>query len=104
MFELNPDPDYWTPAILAQAILGIWFAAAHQPWMNLDFIVLELSKHPECIQELRCEIGDPSLLSYSDIEGLSRLDSFIKETVRTNSLDDRKNFLSFIDCVPIYLG
>ncbi|KAF4628994.1 hypothetical protein G7Y89_g9153 [Cudoniella acicularis] len=87
MVELNPDPSYWTPAMLAQAILGIWFAAAHQPWMNLDFITLELSRRPDYVQELLREIGDPSLLNYSDVEGLSRLDSFVKEAVRTNSLD-----------------
>jgi len=94
MVELNPDPGYWTPAILAQAILGIWFAAAHQPWMNLDFIVLALCTNPDCVEDMRTEIGDPTLLDYGDVESLPLLDSFIKEAVRTTPLDDRKSFPS----------
>ena len=33
MRELTQDNEYWTPDVSAQALLGIWFAAAHQPWM-----------------------------------------------------------------------
>jgi len=87
MAKLNPDSEYWTPSMLAQAILGIWFVASHQPWMNLDFILLELSIRPGSVEILRAEIGDPDILDYAMVEELPYLDSFIKETVRLNPLD-----------------
>ncbi|PQE12393.1 cytochrome P450 protein [Rutstroemia sp. NJR-2017a BVV2] len=90
MIELTEEnKEYWTPDNLAQALLGIWFAASHQPWMNLDFVVLELCSHPEYIPLLREEIGDFSDLTYDSLEGFPILDSFIKETVRLNPLDTR---------------
>ncbi|PQE22390.1 cytochrome P450 protein [Rutstroemia sp. NJR-2017a WRK4] len=90
MIELTEEnKDYWTPDNLAQALLGIWFAASHQPWMNLDFVVLELCSHPEYIPLLREEIGDFSDLTYDTLESFPILDSFIKETVRLNPLDTR---------------
>lgn len=104
MVELNPDPEYWTPPMLAQAILGIWFAASHQPWMNLHFIFLTLCKHMDCIQALRAEIGDPSLLDYNDIENLPGLDSFIKEAVRLNPLDTRKTPLVLIEVTSPFIS
>lgn len=89
--ELSEDRrDYWTPPVLAQALLGIWFAASHQPWMNLDFVVLELCTRPEYIPILRSEIGDYSQLDYHQLEDLPILDSFIKETVRATPFDERK--------------
>lgn len=33
MMSLSEGNTYWTPEVLAQALLGIWFAASHQPWM-----------------------------------------------------------------------
>ena len=34
MVEASADNSkYWTDEILFQAMLGIWFAAAHQPWI-----------------------------------------------------------------------
>lgn len=87
MMSLSEGNAYWTPEVLAQALLGIWFAASHQPWMNLDFVLLELCARPEYVQLLRKEIGDPSHLDYAKLEKLPLLDSFIKETVRVNPLD-----------------
>ncbi|KAL9121511.1 MAG: hypothetical protein Q9187_001931 [Circinaria calcarea] len=87
MTELSKGSNYWTPKVLAQALLGVWFAAAHQPWMNLDFVLLELCTRPEYIEILRTEVGDPTNLNYTNLEKLPFLDSFIKETVRVNPLD-----------------
>lgn len=89
MVELAEDEEYWTPDVMAQALLGIWFAAAHQPWMNLDFVILELCARPEFINLLREEISDfdNSEYSYQKLEKLPLLDSFIKETIRLNPLD-----------------
>jgi len=99
MTELNPDPEYWTPPMLAQAILGIWFAAAHQPWMNLDFIMLQLCSRPDYVEELRSEIDDMKPSCYDDIVKLPLLDSFVKEVVRTTPLDSRKSIfiILFLD-------
>ena len=36
MMSLSEGNAYWTPEVLAQALLGIWFAASHQPWMVKD--------------------------------------------------------------------
>lgn len=87
MTELTSGSDSWTPDVLAQSLLGIWFVASHQPWMNLDFLVLELCSRPEYVELLRNEIGDNSSLDYGKLEKLPLLDSFIKETVRSNPLD-----------------
>ena len=80
--------DYWTTNLLIQAILGIWFAASHQPWMNLHFIILELCNRPEWIERLREELKDN--MDFETITHLRLLDSFIKECVRLNPLDRSK--------------
>lgn len=82
------NSQYWTPDVLSQSMLGIWFAASHQPWMNLDFVLLELAQRPEWQAQLREEIGDHSQLDYQTLDQLPCLDSFIKETVRMNPLDN----------------
>lgn len=79
---------YWTYDVMSQSLLGIWFAASHQPWMNLDFILLELAQRVEWQVRLREEIGDYSKLDYQTLDQLPYLDSFIKETVRMNPLDN----------------
>lgn len=89
MSELTEGNDYWTPEILSQSLLGIWFAASHQPWMNLDFMLLELCARPEWQSILRNEIGDYGAQSYESLEQLPLLDSFMKETIRMNPLDTR---------------
>ncbi|KAF7165201.1 hypothetical protein CNMCM5623_009467 [Aspergillus felis] len=87
MSEMVEGNDYWSPDVLSQSLLGIWFAASHQPWMNLDFILLELCARPEWQTILRKEIGDFSAYDYERLEKLPLLDSFIKETIRMNPLD-----------------
>jgi Cytochrome P450 len=87
MTELTSGRDYWTLDVLAQSLLGFWFAASHQPWVNLGFVVLGLCSRPECVELLQNEIGDSSSLDYGKFAKLPLLDSFIKETVRLNPLD-----------------
>ncbi|KAI9924226.1 hypothetical protein MW887_007176 [Aspergillus wentii] len=87
MAELTESTrDYWTPEVLSQSLLGIWFAASHQPWMTACFVLLELCARPEWQLLLREEIGEEKL-DYERLEKLPLLDSFIKETVRLNPLD-----------------
>lgn len=93
MTELTETSDYWNPELLSQSLLGIWFAASHQPWMNLHFIILELCARKEGQISLRQELKQHLPLNYETLEQLPLLDSFIKETVRLNPLDTRMNRL-----------
>ncbi|KAH9988480.1 cytochrome P450 [Xylariaceae sp. FL0662B] len=87
MVDLTGSSDYWNPELLSQSLLGIWFAASHQPWMNLHFVILELCVRQEWQTRLRQELIQHSPLNYDILEQLPLLDSFIKETVRLNPLD-----------------
>lgn len=91
MAELTDASDYWNPELLSQSLLGIWFAASHQPWMNLHFILLELCIRREWQSTLRQELEQNAPMKYQQLERLPLLDSFIKETVRLNPLDTRMN-------------
>ncbi|EAT76903.1 hypothetical protein SNOG_15808 [Parastagonospora nodorum SN15] len=82
------DSEYWNgPEHQAQSLLGMWFAAAHQPWMNIDFIMLHLCRRPDIQEALIEEIGSLEDLTYDRLMELPLLDSFIKETVRLHPLD-----------------
>lgn len=87
MAELTDTSTYWNPELLSQSLLGIWFAAAHQPWMNLHFTLLELCARAESQLALLQELEQHAPLDYQRLEQLPFLDSFIKETVRLNPLD-----------------
>jgi hypothetical protein len=91
---LTDGSDYWCPELLSQSLLGIWFAASHQPWMNLHFIILEICARKEWQALLQQEIEKQLPLTYEKLEQLPLLDSFIKETVRLHPLDTRANFPS----------
>jgi hypothetical protein len=95
MTTLSDDSNYWDgPAMKAQNLLGVWFAASHQPWMNLHFILLELCVRPDWQKRLRHELqNNGQSLTYKTLDSLPFLDSFIKETVRLNPLDRCKSSL-----------
>lgn len=95
MVELTQDSNYWQgPEHRAQSLLGIWFAAAHQPWMFLDFIMLTLAVRPDLQEALRQEIEDSGTLDYCTLQSLPFLDSVIKEVVRLHPLDTSELALS----------
>jgi cytochrome P450 len=72
----------------AQNLLGLWFAASHQPWVNLNFILQEVCARQEWQEALREEIeAHGPLDSYQKLDDLPLLDSFMKETVRFTPLD-----------------
>ncbi|KAK8010137.1 cytochrome P450 [Apiospora arundinis] len=87
LVELTEGSDYWDAELLSQSLLGIWFAASHQPWMNLHFVLLELCARQDWQTTLRQELQQNQPLDYKVLEGLPLLDAFIKETVRLNPLD-----------------
>ena len=49
MIEASQDSEYWTNTAIIQAIIGIWFAASHQPWL---VSIVFYSLH---IDELMCK-------------------------------------------------
>ncbi|PYH88578.1 cytochrome P450 [Aspergillus ellipticus CBS 707.79] len=83
----EPNRTYWTPETLSQAILGLWLAASHQPWVNLHAILLELCVRPEWQDALRKEALEHQGNLASMIDHLPLLDSFMRETARFNALD-----------------
>ncbi|MCJ1248353.1 hypothetical protein MMC30_005570 [Trapelia coarctata] len=87
LIESSRESSYWTPDLLIQAIIGIWFAASHQPWINLHFMFLELCTRPEYVRLIRDEIDAQECLDYTHISKMPILDSFMKESVRLNPLD-----------------
>ena len=91
MPELATENKYWTDAsLLAQSLLGMWFAAIHQPWMNLDFVLQELCLSKAWQHKLLGELKRCEKLDYHTLQQLPCLDGFIKETVRLNPLDTSK--------------
>jgi cytochrome P450 len=84
--------NYWTgPELHGQIMLGLWFAASHQPWINLNVILLEVCARRDWQERLRQEIKEHEPLdTYKKLDGLPLLDSFMKETLRLNPLDTRK--------------
>ena len=49
MIQASKDSDYWAPNTLIQAIVGIWFAASHQPWIvSKQMQSTTLSPHKDC--------------------------------------------------------
>lgn len=103
---MSSDNKYWAgqPPLLAQSLLGMWFAASHQPWMNTVFIIQQLCMYPDWQQKLAEEIGDLNDLDYNKLQGLPLLDSFIKETVRLNPLDTSKPSFPTADVVVFLLS
>ncbi|KAF2874573.1 cytochrome P450 [Massariosphaeria phaeospora] len=89
MTNLGSSSRYWDGAdVKSQNLLGVWFAASHQPWMNLHFILLELCAQPDWQVRLRQELeGCGDFLDYDNLRNLPFLDSLIKETLRLNPLD-----------------
>lgn len=90
------ESSYWTPDRLIQAIIGIWFAASHQPWINLHFMFLELCARPAYIPLLRAEVLAQESLDYAHISAMPILDSFMKESVRLNPLDTSTFLFPFL--------
>lgn len=50
MIVASAESSYWTHTALIQAIIGIWFAASHQPWIvgpfsNPGIAILSLTLH-----------------------------------------------------------
>ncbi|KAM0794861.1 hypothetical protein BDR22DRAFT_894747 [Usnea florida] len=88
MIVASADSSYWTTATVIEATMGIRFAASHQPWINLHFVFLELCSRPGYAEMLLQEVQSITILNFEATNSLLTLDSFIKEVVRVNPLDN----------------
>jgi cytochrome P450 len=72
----------------SQNMLGVWFAASHQPWSTLTTLLLELAAREDLQVQMRKEIEDHAQLDdFKSLDNLPLLDSFMKEVVRLNPVD-----------------
>jgi cytochrome P450 len=76
----------WTPEKVVQALLGVWFAAVHQPAISLVYALDDLCRHTELVETLRTKILENSLEGKS-IDEVPLLDAFLKESARLNPSD-----------------
>ena len=82
LLESTYGQAYWTPEITAQAILGITFAALHQPRTVLSFVLYELCRRDQYVDLLRDELQSLGSQSWETLDAAPLLNSFIKETMR----------------------
>ncbi|KAK8072838.1 cytochrome P450 [Apiospora saccharicola] len=75
----------WTTEKIIQVLLGIWFAAVHQPAITLVYALGDLCAHPEYIEALRQEASDK--VSESRLADQPLLDAFLKESCRLHPSD-----------------
>lgn len=89
MYELTQSSKYWnSPEMNSQNMLGVWFAASHQPWSVLTSLLLELAAREDLQAEMREEIENHAQLDdFKSLDKLPLLDSFMKEVVRLYPVD-----------------
>ncbi|KAJ5901049.1 cytochrome P450 [Penicillium tannophilum] len=86
--ETKDNRGYWTPVAVCQAIMGLWLAASHQPWVNLYIFIYQLCTHPEWQDIIREEFrANGSGMDFDSLENLPLLDSFMRESSRFHCLD-----------------
>ena len=76
----------WSAQKILQVLLGIWFAAVHQPALSLVYALDDLCNNPEYIDLLRDEIHTCDA-AQGDINSLPLLDSFLRESARLHPSD-----------------
>jgi len=88
LLEITP-PEKRDPEILLQRMIHINVTAIHAPAVTLTECMYDLCRHPEIHEELRSEIAEVlgrnpagSVWTKANIDGLVKLDSFIRESAR----------------------
>ncbi|KAM7196899.1 Cytochrome P450 [Naviculisporaceae sp. PSN 640] len=99
----NRDRDAWTAERIVQVLLGIWFAAVHQPALAAVYALENLCRHGEFVEPLREEISSSFSSSNSSsplasaIDKAPLLDAFLKESSRfhpSDSISARRKVLT----------
>ena len=78
--------DQWSASKIVQVVMGIWFAAVHQPALTLVYALNDLCLHPEFVEPLRAEIAD-CLQRGGNIDQIQLLDGYLKESARLSPSD-----------------
>lgn len=78
---------YWTPERIMLLLESLWRASSHSVPLTLTHIVNTLCQYPEYIEPLRDEIDQQPEMNFNVLESLPRLNSFVKEVIRTKPLD-----------------
>ncbi|KAJ6021161.1 cytochrome P450 [Penicillium herquei] len=88
--ETESKRGYWSPEAVCQAVMGLWFAASHQPWVNLYMFIYQLCVCPEWQGILREEIqSNGNRLDIDSIDDLPLLDSFMREfAIRRKAMEN----------------
>lgn len=94
----SPKPELRTPEKLADFQLMLSMAAIHTTTISVVTVMYELAARPEYIEGLREEMiamieEDGGVLKKSTLAKMMKLDSFIKESARTNC--GYRSYLSF---------
>ncbi|KUI69918.1 Ent-kaurene oxidase [Cytospora mali] len=94
--DANSRKGEWTAHKIVQVLLGIWFAAVHQPALTIVYALEDLCEHPEFVEPLRRELSaicpyprgktiDASIAA--TLEEAPLLDAFLKESSRLHPSD-----------------
>ena len=84
------DAEYWTPQRISRTMLGLCVGSLHSPWTNMYFLLFELARRPDDIEDLRREIRGNKKLDWKTLDRLPFLNSFIKESLRYTPPDKRE--------------
>ena len=84
--DASSRKDAWTPQKIVQVLLGIWFASVHQPALSLVYALDDQCALPEHAKSLREAVEDCDSHG-GDLDKLSLLDSFLKESARVHPSD-----------------
>ena len=115
--EADARKSAWTATKIVQVVLGIWFAAVHQPAMSFAYALSDLCQHPEYQEGLQEELRVVGSSDGKDLDSMPLLDAFLKESARlcpSDSISCRRKVLrpytladgTFLDvgdvaCVPL---
>ncbi|KAI7774340.1 ent-kaurene oxidase [Diaporthe eres] len=79
----------WSAQRIVHELMALWFGSVHITFTTACFALHDLCLHPEYIKPLRNEITSTGWTAFEDSrgQGLPLLDSFIKESARTNPVE-----------------
>ncbi|KAH7311256.1 cytochrome P450 [Stachybotrys elegans] len=83
----NTRKNGWSTEKIVQVLLGIWFAAVHQPAIALVYALEDLCAHPQFADGIHEEASALSTPSYEAIDSLPLLEAFIRESCRLHPSD-----------------
>ncbi|KAF7884731.1 uncharacterized protein EAF02_005067 [Botrytis sinoallii] len=85
--DANSPKNEWSAQKIVQVIMGIWFAAVHQPALSIVYALEDLREHPEYVGLLRAELAEMLSANEENLDSLLLLDSFLKESSRHHPSD-----------------